>query len=128
MLERFMEGIAKELQLDRPLEPSAPGVFVLPLDAMAVIEVSLLQRNYLLRSAVAPCPKQQQEEFYTQMLLANLFGQGTAGATLGLSSDGETIILSHLLSGDIDYREFRDAVEDFMNSVDFWRSEGLNYH
>lgn len=60
-------------------------------------------------------------------MLGNLFGQGTHKAVLGLTEDGNMLTLFKVVEYNIDYKQFRDALEDFINSVDFWREEALNH-
>ena len=78
-------------------------------------------------SSVAAVPKGQQELLFTQALLANLCGQGTKGSLLGLNESGTVLTLSHTIDYDINYKEFRDLVEDFISTIDFWREESLKY-
>lgn len=54
---------------------------------------------------------------------ANLFGQGTLGAALGLEPEQNLLTLSLELPYDMDYRHFKESVEDFTNIVDYWKVE-----
>jgi predicted Rdx family selenoprotein len=126
MLERFMSLISKELELDQELQPSAPGVFLLPMDENNVIEISALPEGFYLRSTLANVLPANPEVFFTQMMQANLFYQATMGSTLGLNEDADKIVITRLVESDATYEEFHDALEDFMNSIDFWRQEALN--
>lgn len=72
-------------------------------------------------------PRGKEEELYTQMLLANLFGQGTYGAVISLDDDARHIELSRTIDYDVNFKDFKDILEDFINAVDFWREEALNY-
>lgn len=128
MLERFISQLSKELELDKELEASAPGVFVLPMDEEGSIEITSQPEGFYLRCTPADCPRAKLEEFFTDMMLANLFYKGTMGATLGLNEEANKIILIRLIERESNYGEFHDALEDFMNSVDFWRKEALNYN
>lgn len=66
---------------------------------------------------------ESSEKLYTTLLRANFMGQATRGASLGLSEDGNRVILSHLIPVIENYKQFRDVVEDFTNAVCFWKKE-----
>jgi hypothetical protein len=54
---------------------------------------------------------------------ANLFGQGTLGAAIGLDPKQNILTLSLQLPYDMNYSHFKESVEDFTNIVDYWRVE-----
>lgn len=109
------------------LATEVPGTYALPLDEGLTILISEIPNGLILKCSVAPYPKVREEIFSTQAMLGNLFGQGTRGATLGLTNDGNTLTLTQIIDYNIDYKEFKDLLEDFINSVDFWRDEALNH-
>jgi hypothetical protein len=123
MIERFMAQFSKELELPRDLEPKSPGVYVLPLETDLSITFTEKEGVIYFHSVVAFAPTSNQEAFFEKMLLANLFGQGTYGATLGLDEEGKNIVLQRTIDYPLDYRQFRDHVEDFINALDLWREE-----
>lgn len=129
MLDTFIKELSQELELTEPLVADVPGVYALPLDEGLSIMISANSNNRGMQLActLGPAPMNKEEDFFTQAMLGNLFGQGTKNGVLGLSEDGKMMTLSRTIYYDIDYRQFREIVEDFINSVDFWREEALNY-
>lgn len=127
-LSAFMQEFMKDLELDEPLPQEVPGVYSLPLEEGLTVVIASMPHGFSISAALAPAPKDKEEAFFTSALLGNLFGQGTRGAVLGLSEDGRMLTLSRVIDYDINYKEFKDLIEDFINSVDFWREEALNYH
>lgn len=123
MIERFMTQFSKELELPRELEPKSPGVYVLPLEEDLSITFTEKDGVIHFHSVVAGCPAQNQEAFFQKMLLGNLFGQGTYGSVLGLDEDGKFLVMQRTFDFPLDYRQFRDQVEDFVNALDLWREE-----
>lgn len=127
-LETLVDKLAKELELEGSLASEIPGVFALPLDEDLTITISPLEQNGItLYCNFAPLPQSGNEELFLQLLIGNLFGQGTKGASIGLSEEKKQLTLQQDLLYDVDYDIFRDAVEDFINTVDFWRAESHNY-
>jgi len=123
MLDPFIQQLTKELEIEGSLATQMPGVFRFPLEEDLTILITDAPPGFILSCVVAKAPKVKEEEFYTRCLLGNLFGQGTKGAVLGLSEDGENLTLNQTVAYHADFREFRDILEDFINSVDYWRAE-----
>jgi hypothetical protein len=121
-----MKDIAKELELENPLTSEVPGVYVFPLDEEIKIYISTIPQGIYLESTF-PYSSPHQEELFTRLLMANLFGEGTNGAALGLAEDGKVVKLTQLIAGTTSYKSFKEALEDFVNIVDFWHEEVLTY-
>ncbi len=128
MLEKFIPKLIEDLDLGKvTLSTGVPGNYALPLDEGLIINLTEIPNGIQLKCAVAPYPKEQEEAFSTQAMLANLFGQGTNNAVLGLTLDANTLTLTQNIDYHIEYKDFRDLLEDFINTVDFWHDEALNY-
>ncbi len=121
-----MKQLSDELQMEQPFATEFPGTFTLRLDEDIIINISEIGNGGIsLTSTLGPFPNEQLETFFTQAMLANLFGQGTKGAILGLNADGSQLTLSRNILYHTGYKDFRDNLEDFINMVDFWRAEAL---
>jgi hypothetical protein len=124
MLINFMKKLAEELTLGELLSSEIEGGgYLIPLEKDLTIRVSESSFGIYFSCEIALLPKAKRETFYGRLLLANLFGQGTNGAVLGLNEDGNKVLLTHLLELDADYQSLHDALEDMINTVDYWREE-----
>ncbi len=126
MLENYIKELSAEMELDAPLPEHSPGVFALTLDDDIVILMSKISDGIAFTCQAAPCPKMKKGDFLASMMLANLFGQGTFNAVLGLNESSDTIVITRHVDHKINYKEFTNLLEDFMNVVDFWREEALS--
>ncbi len=127
MLQNFIPRLIDELELgDTTLTSGVPGIYTLPLEDGLAVNMTDIPNGFILKCNVAPFPKTMEELFATQLMLGNLFGQGTKGAVLGLNMDGTIITLTHVVDYPVEYKEFRESLEDFINTMDFWRDEALN--
>jgi hypothetical protein len=120
MLEKHLEQLGKEL-----------GIAILPPDpqnlrALKIGEIGLtmkeLDPGIYFQAPVAPLPKQKREELLMLLMKANFLGQGTGGSALGLKEDESFLTLSLALPYEMNYKTFREAVEDFVNYVDYWKN------
>lgn len=123
MLNDYMKRWVAELELPPSLAESRGSVFQIPMDEETIVEVKELAPGLSFYCKVSPCPEKGREQFYMHMLYGNLLGQGTDGAALGLTEEGNYLTLSYVMGYPVEYAEFKDIVEDFFNAVDFWREE-----
>lgn len=128
MLERYIQALCKELELEGSLATQVPGVYNLPLDEDISILMTDKAPGMNIHCNLCSVPQSQSEEFFGRLMLGNLFGQGTKGAVLALNDEGNKVILHQDIMHHIEYKEFRDILEDFINSVDYWRTEAKSYH
>lgn len=74
-------------------------------------------------SNITKCPLQKKEELFTQLMEANLLGQGTGISAIGLDPEEKFLTLSLILSYELDYTLFKETIEDFVNYLFFWREK-----
>lgn len=131
MLTALMQELSTEWELTEPLPQEIPGVYKVPLDEGVSFSVTSLmegsQTGLVLTSNLAAIPRGEEERLYTHALLGNLFGQGTKQAVLGLNESGSLLTLSRYIDYDVNFQEFREIIEDFINTIDFWREEILKH-
>ncbi len=123
-LEALVEKFAKDLELKGSLKGEVSGTFAIPVEENVSIHLTpLLPFGFELRVEFAECPKNNLESLYMELLHANLFGQGTGGARLGLNEQKDRLVLSQEIVQEITHETFNNLIEDFINTIDFWREE-----
>ena len=128
-LEVLINRLRGDLGLnDRDLKVENGGAYQLKIEPESFLTLSMTPDGYSLYYPIASLPKNRSNEsFFTEMLSGNLFGQGTGGAVLGLTADGEIYTLTQEIDDMVDYQHFRAILEDFLNVADFWRGKGSTY-
>lgn len=122
MLDRYLELLAKDLNLS-PIPPADEQKRRhVKLGALS-IALQHLDPGFYFHSQIAPVPKQKREELFILMMRANFLGQGTGGATIGLLEDESFLTLSLALPYDMNYKAFKEVLEDFANFVEYWQKE-----
>ncbi len=76
-----------------------------------------------LSATLGEVPEEHREAVFQKLLRGNFLGQATKRACLGLDQEGKRIVLTAAIPTIRGYREFRDAIEDFVNTVAFWKVE-----
>lgn len=119
-----MEDLSKEWDLPNPLQQSAESEYTVALDEGLKFKIqSPSIDNYYFFCELGEIPSSNEEPLYTKALLGNLFGQGTNNNLLGLNENGTILTLSRLIDYHISFKDFKEVVEDFINTIDFWREE-----
>lgn len=125
MLDTFIQELAREMEIGTTLPMNNAGVFTLPLDEGLAIQIEAIPEGFRLFSPIAAIPETNREKFLQNVMLANLFGQGTHGAVIGLNEEGSQLTLSKKIDYSFDYSKFKEILEEFINTIDFWREEAV---
>ena len=74
-----------------------------------------------LYTNLGPVPAFGASRLYERLLAANLMGQGTEGATLGLDREAQRLVLHRALRAQqLTDIEFKEAVEKFVDVAELW--------
>ena len=95
----------------------------LVFDDKLAVDVEALPdgKKFYIHASVGPTPFENRATLFEEVLAANLFGQGTAGATLALDRDlGEIILFREFETEKTDYQEFVSALEVFLSRLEYW--------
>lgn len=125
MLYDFIVKLQTDLGLAEPLGREGQESYGLLLDDTTISIVDT-PPGFQLTATLGTLPIEKPEEFLSHMLRGNLFGQATHGAVLGLDETGTNITLQFNHPQKASYTDFKNAVEDFINTVIFWLSEMSN--
>lgn len=125
LLKQFMAQLKEEM--GQEFAGPEPGTYAIPYDDNTEVTISESSLGMVLHSDICAIPEDHNEAFLSDALHGDLFGQGTAGGVLGLSGDRSTLTLHWEGGNDLtEYRHFKAVLEDFFNTIDFWKNEALN--
>lgn len=122
MIEKHLTQLFTELGLAPPPSFEKDSLLKITLFSFPM-EVLKLESGAYISAPIAPLPTNEKEEFLLKVMKANYLGQGTGGAALGLREDESFLTLSLSLPYEMNYRAFKDAIEDFVNYVEYWKNE-----
>ena len=122
MIEQHLQQLFAELGLGS-LPPFEKDGNIKVTIASFPIEMTKLDPGAHFSALVAPLPTNEREEFLLKLMKANFLGQGTGGAVLGLKEDESFLTLSLSMPYEMNYRAFKDAVEEFVNFLEYWKTE-----
>lgn len=126
-LEKLIAQLSNELAMENLISKTKDNHYILPFDHEIEVEAIELDKNHLLKSVIAACPKHNIEAFFLKTMEANLFGMGTRGAVIGLNEEEKVLTLSLELDYNSSFKDFKEKLEDFISVIDFWRKETLKH-
>lgn len=85
------------------------------------VEIRDFKPGFSFFSKITPCSEKKREELFLTLMKANYLGQQTGKQRIGLSFDEKFLTLSLSLPYEVNYRTFRECLEDFINFVLYWR-------
>lgn len=129
-LQNFMETLHRELELPEAPLLTNKGSYLLKLDEgmdITLYEYALMADDpqdlgVALTAVITPCSEKNAAALYQAALLGNLFGVSTQGSIIGLSADGKNLTLCREIEYNCDYTDFKDILEEFLNTLDLWRA------
>lgn len=126
MLQPFIETLASEFGMEDSLLTQTKGLYQFPIEG-GVISILDIPPGCAFNCTLAPCPQENREAFLTEVMFANLFFKGTNGAILGLDESGKLLTLSQNVEYTTNYKAFKETLEDFANTVDFWKQQAVDH-
>ena len=81
-----------------------------------------LQTGFTCKSLIAEIPKENPlEDLYILLMRANFLGQGTKNGAIAIDENVKNIIFTMSVPEDLQYRLFKDKVEEFVNYLNYWK-------
>jgi hypothetical protein len=122
MLRDFVDQLCKELSV-RPPKWNEKKVCAFRLTKEIEVMLRDLDPGVGMQGKICPVPKKKKEEIFIYLMRANVLGQGTGGSSIGIDADEKFLTLSLGLPYELNYKMFKESVEDFVNYLIYWRDE-----
>jgi hypothetical protein len=122
LTKEHIEKLCKSLSLEIPKKEKDKS-YTIKINDMLEIKIWSLDPGFYFHSNIIQCPQEKREELFTYLMRANLLGQGTARNKIGLDKEEKFLTLSHHISYEVKYIEFKEKLEDFVNYILYWQKE-----
>lgn len=123
MLEELIHNLLKDIKLDIKPSKLNPLTYLIDLTPNLSITIKAIDPGYYMQTAIHKVPEYGAEMLFITLMEANVLGQGTGGGVLGMSLDGDRFLFSKKFLQDLNYKEFKEKIEEFINYGEFWRIE-----
>jgi hypothetical protein len=127
VLEELLKTLAEELELEEIPKKDAENLYHLSLNPELSVTLQQLDPGVSFLGNIGACPAVKREELFILLMKANFLGQGTGSAVIGLDANENFLTLSSVIPYDMNYKMFKDALEDFTNYLDYWKEELVRY-
>ena len=87
------------------------------------IDFSGQNQGFTMWSPIGECPLKNKEDFYLFIMRANFLGQGTGNYVIGMDQEEKHLTLSSYIPYEMEFKKFKETVEDFVNYIDYWKEE-----
>lgn len=122
MLEHLLTELTEKLQLPLNLEKNKEGYYTLTLNEETELLFKDLNPGFSCKSLIKEIPKEDSlEDLYILLMKANFLGQGTKGAAIAIDDNVKNFIFTLSVPEELQYRLFKDRVEDFVNYLNYWK-------
>jgi Tir chaperone protein (CesT) family len=127
LLEPLLKTLSEELQLGSVPAKQENNTYELLLRSDLSVKIQELEIGVSFWGRIALCPSERREELFILLMKANFLGQGTGNSSIALDENENFLTLSSVLPYDMNYKMFKDALEDFVNYLDYWKEELERY-
>lgn len=121
MVQGFLEKLCAELSIAPVPKLNEKKFFFFRFAPGIEVSLADLHPGVTMQAEIAPCLTSRQEDLFIYLMRANLLGQGTGGARIGLDGDEKNLTLLLGLPYEMNYKVFKEAFEEFVNHLIYWR-------
>lgn len=121
-----LPDLLQELSLSLELGPISKAnqkqTISFPLPGLT-LEFREMPKGFSMWGPIGQVPQKNKEDFYLFLMRANFLGQGTNGYVLGMDQEEKHLTLSSYIPYELDFKQFKETVEDFINFLSYWQDE-----
>ena len=123
-IEQLINNLTSKLKIPIVYRKDENGIHHLKIGVSPEIAIRKLDIGIFLSAPIFPIPKEENKEaLFIYLMKANLMGQGTGGATIGIDSSETFFTLTLTLPFEVDDTLFYERLEDYVNFIDYWKEE-----
>lgn len=122
ILEDLLSRFTIDLDIDAAKADKEKNYFVKFNDEITFFVKGGKEQIYIY-ATIINCPQENHEDLFSYLMAANLLGQGTGNNVISLDPSGKFLTLSSLLPYEVNFKEFKESIEDFINYLIYWKKE-----
>lgn len=125
-IQTYTEKVMKLLGFEQACYPDESKIYSIDFGDGLVIRYSDLHPGVNFMSILGLLPESNREVVACSLMHLNLFGNGTGGGVFGYDEEIKSLTFTRGIPYRLQFGEFKNALEDFANYVEFWRAQLLN--
>jgi hypothetical protein len=127
MLDNLVSDLEKYLKTALIKEEDKEGVtYLFSLNDESKIYLKETSSGIYITSTICHFSEEtieSHEDFYMHLMKANYLGIGTGDSIISIAPGEKFLTLSLLIDYEVNYKMFRDLLEDFVNYRSYWGAE-----
>ena len=123
ILEDYILRLAKDLNIENIPKKDENNVVHLEITDKKSIYLQDLNSKCYCWAVLETVPKANNEDLFLYLMKANLLFQATGNSSIGMDEGSKYFIFSTFFDYEWNYREFKEALEDFFNYFIYWQEE-----
>lgn len=121
-LDKLICELYDSLDLGTPPSEKA-GVYELLFPSQITLTITPLNPGIFIWTPLGLLQQKKREELFMLLAKANFLGQGTGKSCITLDPDEKFLTLSLRFPYEMDYKQFKEHLEEFVNYAEFWKTE-----
>ncbi len=121
MVQGFLEQLCADLSITLLPKLNEKKNYIFRFSPGTEVIFADLHPGVAMRANISLCPAGRREDLFIYLMRANLLGQGTGGARIGLDEKESNLTLLLGLPYEMNYHAFKEAFEEFVNHLIYWR-------
>lgn len=123
-LEQILENLSGDIKIAAIPQKDRKGSYQFNINQETQVSITELDPGAFFFVKIMAMPESKSKEaLFIYLMKANLLGQGTGGSVIGIDPLEKHLTLSLSLPFDLNYKIFREHLEDFLNYCDYWKKE-----
>ncbi len=124
MLESILKDVERLLGVEVIKgSGSDMGTWFVSISPQESVTIRELKPGAHFHATIGNLPGGNREDLFMYLMQANYLGQGTGGSVIGLDPSENFLTLSLSIVYEMNYRIFKDKLEEFFNYLSYWREE-----
>ena len=123
MLERLVMQLAEDLNLSPQAIQETNQYFHIKISDTITISIKSKDPGLFFLAQIGSLSMKKKEDTLSYLMSANFLGQGTGNYVIGIDEEENILTLSHKIPYDINYKTFKEIIEDFANYLAYWQDQ-----
>jgi len=125
-VQEHIKKLCENLEIELPKKDKDKS-YLIKIDEVTEVKIWFLDPGFYFHSNLSTFPKEKREDLFIYLMRANLLSQGTGGSRIGMDKEENFLTLSDQMAYEVNYIEFKEKLEDFVNYITYWRDEIQTY-
>lgn len=122
-LQQFTEKVLELLGFNQSAYPDEDKLYSIDFGEGVVVRFSDLHPGVQFMGEIGDLPKSNQEVVLASLMHLNLLGNGTYGGVIGYDEHIKALTFTHAVPYRLNFGEFKNALEDFVNYIEFFKGQ-----